>query len=168
MSQIESALFAGIYLAQIHVYPVHSQSFDSDRFTAPFFRGCAQRPWIDSNYAIQNLCQGHGDQFPRKNFNGANANQSKNSRRSMAIAWRRAALARELRDEVDFVVEESKLIGTETMIVDDAHWLGLYFRVSGATEAVSNLEPDKHLKLEWCTSDFIMANLSNEVWRILE
>jgi 8-oxo-dGTP pyrophosphatase MutT (NUDIX family) len=73
-----------------------------------------------------------------------------------------AALARELKEESNFTLQNQLLVGTETMIIDDAHWLGLYYRAFGDTEVISNLEPEKHSKLEWCSLDFVNANLSVE------
>lgn len=78
-----------------------------------------------------------------------------------------AALARELKEEINFVLESQKLVGTETIVLDETHWLGLYYRATGNTDSVENLEPEKHAKLEWCSLEFSMANLSAEVCEAL-
>ena len=79
-----------------------------------------------------------------------------------------ATLKRELKEETNLIVEDHFLLGTETIILGEIHWLGLYYRVSGDVSIVKNLEPEKHAKLEWCTKDFARSNLSTDAASFLD
>lgn len=76
-------------------------------------------------------------------------------------------LKRELAEEANFQFEKQELIGTETMILEDTHWLGLYYRVSGDVSGVKNLEPEKHEKLDWCEIDFAKSKLTADAANFL-
>ncbi len=75
-----------------------------------------------------------------------------------------AGLIRELSEEICFIPTELQLIGVDTRIIGDSHWLGIFFNAKGDTKSIKNNEPEKHQALQWCDSDFLRANLSaNEV-----
>lgn len=77
-------------------------------------------------------------------------------------------LKRELQEEINFTPEDPVLVGTETIVLDDTHWLGLFYRVKGDTGRLKNMEPEKHVKIEWCTVPFAKENVTDEATRCLE
>jgi ADP-ribose pyrophosphatase YjhB (NUDIX family) len=78
------------------------------------------------------------------------------------------ALKRELKEEANLNIENCILAGTETMILEGTHWLGLYYRAYCKTSDINNLEPDKHAKIEWRTMEFAKANLTPEASGFLD
>lgn len=72
------------------------------------------------------------------------------------------ALDRELKEEIDFEMESNTLVGCETIIIKDTHWLGLYYRVTGNTDRIINREPEKHIQIKWATKEFAHTNLSDQ------
>ena len=40
-------------------------------------------------------------------------------------------LKRELKEEINLSMENSHLLGLETLIIGETHWVGLYYRVTG-------------------------------------
>lgn len=53
-------------------------------------------------------------------------------------------LFREIKEELDLDVIECSLCDTRTMLINDIHWLGLYYLVKVKNEKYTNMEPDKH------------------------
>ncbi|MBX3041235.1 MAG: NUDIX domain-containing protein [Bdellovibrionaceae bacterium] len=60
-----------------------------------------------------------------------------------------AALARELLEEINFSVRGTRLLRSETRVIEQTHWLGLIYSVEGDVRSIRNLEPEKHVALEW-------------------
>lgn len=77
------------------------------------------------------------------------------------------ALARELLEEVNFTMISSQLLGTETRIVGETHWLGLFFKVEGDVSGVMNKEPEKHQALRWFSKTQLPEGLSDAERRLL-
>ena len=69
-------------------------------------------------------------------------------------------LIRELSEEICFTPTELKLLGVDTRIIGNTHWLGVFFRAKGDIKSVKNNEPDKHQAIQWCASDFMREHLS--------
>lgn len=77
-------------------------------------------------------------------------------------------LNRELFEEINFNFHSSKLQGTDTRIIENTHWLGLFYKVEGDIEKIFNKEPDKHNEVRWCGLDFLKVHLSvNEYTYVL-
>jgi len=73
------------------------------------------------------------------------------------------ALNRELKEEINFSFISANLIETETIVLDDVHWLGLYYKVHGSVETIKNLEPEKHAHVDWVSLDFAKNHLNPEI-----
>ena len=69
-------------------------------------------------------------------------------------------LIRELSEEIFFTPTELQLIGVDTRIIGNTHWLGIFFKAMGDVKSIKNNEPDKHQAIQWCNSDFLRAHLS--------
>jgi len=73
------------------------------------------------------------------------------------------ALNRELKEEINFSFISANFIETETIVLDDVHWLGLYYKVHGSVETIKNLEPEKHAHVDWVSLDFAKNHLNPEI-----
>ncbi len=69
-------------------------------------------------------------------------------------------LIRELSEEICFTPTELQLIGVDTRIIGNTHWLGIFFKAKGDIKSIKNNEPDKHQAVQWCDRDFIKKHLS--------
>lgn len=75
------------------------------------------------------------------------------------------ALNRELKEEINFSLASANFIETETIILDNVHWLGLYYKVHGSVETIKNLEPEKHANVDWVSLDFAKNHLNPEIFK---
>jgi len=75
------------------------------------------------------------------------------------------ALSRELKEEINFTLENAVLMETETIILGDVHWLGLYYKVHGSVDTILNLEPEKHAHVDWVSLDFAKNHLNPEIYK---
>lgn len=75
------------------------------------------------------------------------------------------ALSRELKEEINFTLDNAVLIETETIILGDVHWLGLYYKVHGSVDTILNLEPEKHSRVDWVSFDFAKKHLNPEIYK---
>lgn len=73
------------------------------------------------------------------------------------------ALSRELKEEINFTLDNAVFIETETIIIGDVHWLGLYYKVRGSIDTVLNLEPEKHSHVDWVSLAFAKKHLNPEI-----
>ncbi len=58
-------------------------------------------------------------------------------------------LQRELMEEINFHAARLVLIGSETRLIENTHWLGLIYQATGDTTVINNNEPDKHVEVGW-------------------
>lgn len=80
-----------------------------------------------------------------------------------------SGLNRELFEEVNYRFEICKLFGTDTRIIQNTHWLGLFYKTEGDIQNVFNKEPEKHNEIRWCDLEFAKIYLSkNEYAFVLE
>jgi len=77
------------------------------------------------------------------------------------------ALNRELKEEINFSLTSANFIETETIVLDDVHWLGLYYEVRGSIETIQNLEPEKHAHVDWVSLDFAKEHLNPEIFKYI-
>ncbi len=71
-----------------------------------------------------------------------------------------AALARELKEEIDADVCQFKMIGTRKIITGEIHWQGIYYhvRVSNLSD-LKNCEPHKHEVIAWFHTDRLPSDM---------
>jgi len=69
------------------------------------------------------------------------------------------ALKRELYEEVNLKVSESKYIYHETRVIEGIHWLGLIFKVTGDDARIFNVEKEKHSAIKWCMATEVSSLL---------
>lgn len=77
------------------------------------------------------------------------------------------ALRRELKEEVGLTAQEVRLIGEDVRIIEQTHWQGLIYLVSGNIASVSNLEPQKHASVQWRNYEFAKSVFSPNELRAL-
>lgn len=71
-----------------------------------------------------------------------------------------SALSRELYEETNLEVDQLRLIGTRTIIIDEIHWQGLYFKVEIKNlDDLKNMESEKHSDLKWWSLDQLPESL---------
>jgi 8-oxo-dGTP diphosphatase len=64
------------------------------------------------------------------------------------------ALIREIQEETNLRVNHLSLLGTETIIIEETHWQGLYYKAEAENlDDLRNNEPDKHEALQWHSFD---------------
>jgi len=76
-------------------------------------------------------------------------------------------LNRELFEEVNYTFHSSELYGTDTRIIENTHWLGLFYRTEGDIQKVFNKEPEKHNEIRWCDLDFAKTYLSENEYNFV-
>ena len=78
------------------------------------------------------------------------------------------ALKRELKEETGITAQEIKLIGDDLRVIEETHWQGLIYAVSGNIEAAFNVEPEKHASIKWHDYEFAKSIFSANELRALE
>ena len=77
------------------------------------------------------------------------------------------ALLRELQEEVHLKATGFELIASETRVIENVHWVGLIYKVSGDLKTIRNGEPEKHSEIQWCDKNLLTLLLDEEESKLL-
>ena len=58
-------------------------------------------------------------------------------------------LKREIKEETNLELIKTKILTTKTMIIENTHWLWVYFLCETKNFDFKNMEPEKHTKVFW-------------------
>lgn len=72
-------------------------------------------------------------------------------------------LCREVLEEVGLRIISHKFITTQKMIIGDTHWIGLYYLCTTKDLVYTNMEPEKHEKVDWIGMDKLPDMVDKEL-----